>query len=71
MLSVLLSYHRHLRIISEMLDLHVEGGRVSHSWCMRVVGHGDGGLGEGRDGGGGWHACRQNREMLRHFVSER
>ena len=24
---------------------------------MRVVGHGYGGLGEGRDGCGGWYAC--------------
>ena len=31
----------------------MEGGRVSHSWCMVVVSHGYGGL----DGGGGWYAC--------------
>ena len=36
----------------------MEGGRVSHSWCMCVVGHGYGGLGGGMDGGGGWYACR-------------
>ena len=29
--------------------LCVEGGRVSHSWCMCVVGHGYGGLSGGRD----------------------
>ena len=28
----------------------MEGGRVSHSWCMGVVSHGYGGLGGGRDG---------------------
>ena len=47
------SYHRRLSMISETLELHVEGGRVSHSWCMCVVGHGCGGLGVGRGGGGG------------------
>ena len=26
----------------------MEDGRVSHSWCMYVVGHGYGGFGEGR-----------------------
>ena len=44
-------------MISEALELPVEGGRVSHSWCMVVVSHGYGGLGGGRDGGGGWYAC--------------
>ena len=34
----------------------MEGGRVDHSWCMGVVSHGYGWLGEGRDGGGGWLA---------------
>ena len=29
-------------------------GRVSHSWCMCVVGQVYGGLAGGRDGGGGW-----------------
>ena len=36
-----------------MLELHLEGRRVSHSWCMGVVGHGYGGFGGGVDGGGG------------------
>ena len=45
-----LSYHRRLRMISEALELRVEGGRVSHSCCMGVVCHGYGGLGGGMDG---------------------
>ena len=40
-------------MISEALELPVEGGQVSHSWCVCVVGHGYGGLGGGWDGGGG------------------
>ena len=47
LLLLLLSYHRRLRMISEALEIRVEGGRVSHSWCMCVVGHGYGGLGGG------------------------
>ena len=42
----------------EALELYVEGGRVSHSWCMCVAGHDYGGFGVGSDEGGGWHACR-------------
>ena len=48
-----LSYNRRLGMISEAHDLCVEGRRVSHSWCMCVVSHGYGGLGGGRDEGGG------------------
>ena len=44
-------------MISKALELYVEGGRVSHSWCMCVVDHGYDGLGGGMDGGGGWYAC--------------
>ena len=44
-------------MISEALELYVECGRVSHSWCMCVVSHGNCGLGGGRVGGGGWYAC--------------
>ena len=55
---MLLSYHRCLIMISEALKLCVEGGQVSHIWCIGVVSHGYGGLGGGRDGGGGWYACR-------------
>ena len=51
---LLLSYHRRLRMISEALELSVEGGRVSHSWCMSVVSHRYDGLGADRDGDGGW-----------------
>ena len=32
-------------MIDEALELYVLGGRVSHSWCMCVVGHDRGGLG--------------------------
>ena len=32
-------------MISEALELYIEGGRVSHSWCMCVVDNGYGGLG--------------------------
>ena len=44
-------------MISEALRLSVEGGPVSHSWCMCVASHGYGGFGDGSDGGGGWYAC--------------
>ena len=37
-------------MISEALELRVESGRVSHSWCMGVASNGYGWLGEGRDG---------------------
>ena len=58
-------------MISEALDLFLEGGRVSHSWCMRVVGHGYVGL--------GWILCMRdkvrgvarNRDMPEHFPSAR
>ena len=36
---LLLSYHGGLRMISEALELYVEGGRVSHSWCICVASH--------------------------------
>ena len=76
-LSLLLLYcHRHLRMVSEALELYVNGGRVSHSWCMCVVGHVYGCLGVGWDGGGGWYACETKpvglvvrRVMLEHFLS--
>ena len=63
-------------LVSEALELHVEGGRVSHSWCMSVVSHGYGVLGGVRDGGGEWYACRTKprvtcREMPEHFQSAR
>ena len=44
---LLLSYHRHLGMISEALELCMEGGRVSQSWCMCAASHGYGGLGQG------------------------
>ena len=49
-------------MISETLEPRVEGGQVSYSWCMCAVSHGCGGLGVGRDGGGGWYACRSKPE---------
>ena len=52
-----MTYHRNLRIISEVLELCMEGRSVSHSWCMCVVSHGPGGLDGGWEGGGGWYAC--------------
>ena len=60
-LWLLLNYHRHLRKTSVELELYVEGGRVSHSWCMCVIGHGYGGFGgAGMEVVGGMHAgqCR-------------
>ena len=36
----------------------MKGGRVSHRWCMCVVGHGYGGLVGCRDGGGGLYECK-------------
>ena len=76
---LLLSYHRRLRMISDALELYVERVRVSHSWCMCVVGgYGYGGLGGGRGGRRGWHACGTKpggmvacREMPEHFLSVR
>ena len=39
--------------LSEAPRLHMEGTRVDHNWCVGVVSHSYGGLGWGRDGGGG------------------
>ena len=44
---LLLSYHRCLRMVSEALELSVEGGRVIDNWCMYVVSHDYGGLVQG------------------------
>ena len=52
LLLLLLSCHRRLRMFSEALELYVEGGLVSHSWCMCVVCHSYSGLDGGRNGGG-------------------
>ena len=41
-------YHTRLRMISEVLTLRVEGGRVGHSWCLCVAGHVYAGLVVGR-----------------------
>ena len=77
MLLSLFSYRRRIRMISEALEVYVEGGRVSHSWCMGVVSHGYGRLGGGSDGGGGWYACWIKlgvvtcRKMPEHLLSAR
>ena len=39
------------------LEQCVEGGRANCDECICVVSHGYGGLGGGRDGGGGWQTC--------------
>ena len=77
-LLLLSSYHRRRRLISEALELRVEVVRVSCSWCMCVISHGYGRLGEGRDGGGGRHACRTEQRglvacwsMPQHILSAR
>ena len=44
-------------MITEALELYMEGGRVSYSWCVCLVGHRYGGMGGGRNGAGGYHAC--------------
>ena len=44
-------------MISEALELRVEGGQVSRSWCTCVGSHGNDGLDGARDGGSAWHAC--------------
>ena len=47
---------------SEVLELCVKGGRVSHSWCMCVVSYGYGGFGGGWDGSGGEKYAGQSQE---------
>ena len=63
-------------MISQALELLVEGGHDSRIWCMCVVSNGYGGFGGGRDGGGRWYACRTKprglvacREMSEHLPS--
>ena len=46
-----------MRMISKVLELCMEGRRVSRSWFMCVVIHDYGWFVGGRDGGGGWYAC--------------
>ena len=55
-------------MISEALELYLEDGRVSDSWCMCVVGHGYDGLGRGRDEGGGWYACETKQGAWSHIA---
>ena len=42
---LLFSYHSRLRMISDVLQLRVVSGQVSHGWCMCVVSHGYGWFG--------------------------
>ena len=63
---LLLNYHRRLRMTLEALELRVEGGRVSDSWCVCVVSHGYVGLGGRRDGGGVLHACLMSGDARAH-----
>ena len=56
----------------------LHGHCISHCWCMCVVSDGYGGLGGGRDGDGGWYACRTKsgglvtcRDLPEHFLSAR
>ena len=65
-------------MISEALELRMEGGQLSHSWCMCAVSYGYGGFGGDMDGGGGWYACSTKSggvgDMLgdvKHFLSTR
>ena len=59
-------------MISEALELRLEGGQISHSWCMYVVSHGYGGLGgtgmelhAGQSRGGWSHVgrCRSTSQV--------
>ena len=43
--------------MQEAIELFVQVGRVSHSWCICVIGHGNGGLDVVRERRGGWYAC--------------
>ena len=45
LLLLLLSYHRRVRMVTEALEQCVEVGRVSHRWCVSIIGHGYGGAG--------------------------
>ena len=47
-------------MISDALELCVEGIQVSHSWWMCVISHGYGGFGGDRDGDG-MHAGESQR----------
>ena len=48
----------------------MEGGRVSHSWCMSVASHGISGLSGGRDGGGRWYECRTKPGGVGHMSGD-
>ena len=52
LMLLLLSYHRRLRIISEAIEMRVEDGGVSHSWCICAVSYGYGAW---------WMVCMQDK----------
>ena len=54
-------------MISEALELFVNGGQVTHSWCMCIASRGYGG---GMDVGGGWCACWTKAGDWSHFGSD-
>ena len=64
-------------MISEALELYIQGRPVSNSWCMCIDGHGCSWLAGGRDGDGGCHACGtiqggwQHDGIPEHFTSAR
>ena len=70
LLTLLLSYHRRLRMVSEELELRVQGGRISHRWCMCVVVAMVGLVGAGREVVDGMHeGLVAWRGMPEHFPS--
>ena len=54
-------------MISEALELSVEGGRVSHCWCMCEIGPGYGG---DRDGDSGWYTCGTKLGGVVHILED-
>ena len=58
-------------MISEALELRVEGVIVSHSWCMCVVSHGCGGGRDGMHVGQGQRGLVACREMPEHCLCAR
>ena len=57
-------------MISEELELRVKVERVSYSWCIFVVSHGYGGVGGGRNGGGGRFVCGSQSWGIRRMSGD-